>query len=206
MLPDPTIYIVDDDHDARESLRWLIESVGLQAETYSSPTAFLEEFDAARPCCVILDVRMPELNGIDVLQRMREQMIEVPAILVTAYGDIPMSVQAMRAGAVDFIEKPYRDQQLMDRVNECLEQSYRQFHERNRREEILARFALLSPREGEVMSLLVDGSTNKETARTLQISPKTVEAHRSNLMKKMETNSIAALVRMGDVCFSKESP
>ncbi len=196
MGAESTVFVVDDDKAARESLRFLIESVGLACETYASPTDFIEAYDPLRPGCLILDMRMPGLSGLQVQERLHEQNIRVPIIFVTGHGDVPMAVSALKAGAFDFIEKPYSDQQLLDRVQHCIAEDSRRRNEYAERAALRERLAQLTPREREVLERVVAGKPNKVIARELSISGKTVEVHRARVMEKMQTSSLANLVSM----------
>lgn len=190
------VYVVDDDRAVRESLRWLIESVGLEAATFEDPEMLLEACQPERCGCIILDVRMPAMSGLDLQEVLKQRGIEVPVLIVTGHGDVPMAVRALKAGAFDFIEKPYNDQLLLERVQQAIEQHRGKRQAQVRREELQRRLALLTPREREVMEGVVSGESNKHIARRLDLSIKTVEVHRANLMVKMQADSISTLVRM----------
>ena len=191
-----TVSIVDDDDAGRESLRWLIESVGLKVEAYASPIEFLEQFDGSLPGCLVLDIRLPKISGLDVLQTVRERGIETPAIMITAFGDVPMAVRAMKNGAVDFLQKPFNDQELLDRIQQSIEDDGRLREIDRERSEIRNRLDKLTTREREVLDRLVQGKQNKQIAREMDISPKTVEAHRAKVMEKMSAESLVKLVQM----------
>ena len=194
--PRPTVFIVDDDEAMRESLEFLLKSAGLSVEAFDSAEAFLRHLDPAMDGCLLLDVRMPGMSGLDLQARLERDAINLPVILLTAHGDVPMAVRAMRAGAFDFIEKPCNDQVLLDRVNAAVR------HDRQRRDDddaarrVQKRAQHLSPREREVMQLVIEGLLNKQIASRLSISIKTVEVHRARVMEKMEADSLAELVRM----------
>ncbi|MCP5366350.1 MAG: response regulator transcription factor [Hyphomicrobiales bacterium] len=194
--PEPTVFVVDDDEAVRDSLRWLLESVDLAVVTCDSAAAFAEVYRRGRPGCLVTDVRMPGLSGLDLQQRLAEAGVDLPVIVVTGHGDISMAVRAMKAGAFDFIEKPYNDQVMVDVVQAAVAQSLRQGDRRGERLAIEARLAQLTPREREVLDRVVDGGSNKSIARDLAISEKTVETHRARVMEKMEAGSLADLVRM----------
>ena len=192
----PTVSIVDDDDAGRESLRWLIESVGLKVEAFASPIEFLEQFDGSHPGCLVLDIRLPKISGLDVLKTIRDRGIETPAIMITAFGDVPMAVRAMKNGAVDFLQKPFNDQELLDRIQQSIEDDYRLREVDKDRNEIMSRLEKLTVRDREVLSRLVQGKQNKQIAREMDISPKTVEAHRAKVMEKMRADSLVKLVQM----------
>ncbi len=196
MASEPTVFIVDDDRAVCDSLRWLVESVGLDVETHSSAREFLDTYDLERPGCLILDVRMPEMSGIEALKAFADRGLPIPVIVITGHGDVPTAVRAMKLGAVDLIEKPFNDQLLLDRIQECIRQDADNRRELAGRAEIVDRFKTLSPREREVMDLVVAGKSNKVIARQLGTSPKTIEAQRANVMRKLGTGSLAELVQM----------
>jgi FixJ family two-component response regulator len=193
---DPTVFVVDDEAVMRDSLRWLIESTGLRVETYADAPAFLAAIRPNMPGCVILDVRMPGMSGLDLQAELLRRGIDLPAIVVTGHAEVPMAVQAVKAGAIDFIEKPFSDQLLLDRVRQGLELDQRQREARERRTEASRRLGLLTHREREVLDHVVAGKANKEIAAALQLSPKTVEVHRAHVMEKMQVSSVAELVRL----------
>jgi len=191
----PRVLIVDDDDGVRESLSFLLESVGLAHETFATAGDFLEWFDPERCACVLLDVRMPGMSGLQLQQKLRDQQIDVPVIILTAYGDVPMAVRAMRAGAIDFIEKPCNDQLLLERIDLAIQRGKLHRAEQSRREQLQALHQTLTDREQEVMALITEGMSNREAAQALQISAKTVEVHRARAMKKMQASNLAELVR-----------
>jgi FixJ family two-component response regulator len=198
MPPEPTVLIVDDDAQMRESLRNLIRSVGLRVELFASAQEFVQSQHPDAPSCLVLDVRMPGLSGLDLQKQASEAGLEIPIIFITGHGDIPMSVRAMKAGAVEFLTKPFRDQDLLDAIQQALERS------RNAREllagteELRRRFALLTPREREVMERVVAGLLNKQIAAQLGTAETTVKIHRHQVMEKMAADSLPELVRMAD--------
>jgi len=194
--PDPTVWIVDDDEAMRSSLKWLIESVGMQVESHDSATSFLHSFYPGRFGCLLLDVRMPGMSGLELLEHLKEQQMMPPTIIITGHGDVPMAVRAMKTGAVDFIEKPFNDEVLLDSIRRALALEE---HRRDRSAgmaDIADRLSHLTPREHEVMQMVTDGMSNKEIANSLGVSAKTVEAHRARVMEKMQAGSLAELVRM----------
>ena len=196
MQADPTVFVVDDDAAVRESLCWLVESAGLNAESYATAQAFLEAYDPRQPGCLVLDVRMPGLSGLDLQEQLAAQGIMLPVIIITGHGEVPMAVRAMKGGAIDFIEKPFSDQLLLDRAREAIAQDAQNRVEQARRAEVAARLALLTPREREVMEMVVSGKANKQVGASLGISQKTVEAHRAQVMRKTRADSLAKLVQL----------
>ncbi|HUW83133.1 MAG TPA: response regulator FixJ [Phycisphaerae bacterium] len=196
MSPEATVFVVDDDPAVRESLQWLIESVGLNVETYATAQEFLDAFDRDRPGCLVLDVRMPGISGLDLQDRLASQQVRIPVIIITGHADVPMAVRAMKAGVVDFIEKPFSDELLLDRIRAALELDARIRVNQSHRVEVGTYFAQLTPREREVMGLVVAGKSNKQIAAELGLSQKTVEVHRAHVMQKMQAESLAELVQM----------
>lgn len=192
--PDSTVFVVDDDPDIRTSFRWLIESVGLRVETYESADAFLEAYSPDVPGCLVLDVRMPGMSGLDLLDALRQRAIEIPVTIITAYGDVQKAVRAMKNGAIDFIEKPIGDQTLLDRIHQSLDSDRKRREELAEIREIEARIDLLTPREQQVMKLVVKGLSSKEAGEEFEISFKTVEAHRAKIMSKMQAKSVPHLI------------
>ncbi|MBT8438554.1 MAG: response regulator transcription factor [Gammaproteobacteria bacterium] len=191
-----TVYIVDDDDAMRESLTWLIESVGLNVETYASADEFLESYYPGRPGCVLLDVRMPGMSGLELQGHLQKQQVTVPVIMITGHGDVPMAVRAMKSGAIDFIEKPFNDEQLLESIRNALAIDDTRRDQQSFKAEVASRLAQLTPRESEVMDMVTAGKSNKEIANSLGVSAKTVEAHRAKVMEKMEAGSLAELVRL----------
>ena len=192
----PTIYIVDDDDGMRRALTALMTTVGYHAVPFARPTEFLAKFDPKQPGCLVLDVRMPEMSGLEVQQHLNRTGSLLPVILITGHGDIPMAVQAMKDGALDFLQKPFRDQELLDRINAALKQDAENRAAVDRHADLKARAETLTPREREVMALVVDGHANKVIAIDLGLSERTVEIHRANVMEKMGARSVAHLVKM----------
>ncbi len=195
MAREPTVFVVEDDAAHRKSLAWLIGSVALPVETFDSGRAFLDALAPAWPGCVVADLRMPGLSGLDLQQELLARRSLLPIILVSGHAEIPAAVRAMRSGAIDFIEKPFSDQHLLDRIREALEHNAQARGEAARHRELTTRFGRLTQREREVMDAIVAGHANKVIAADLDISPKTVEAHRAHLMTKMRARSVADLVR-----------
>ena len=192
----PVIYIVDDDDGMRRALTTLMTTVGYQAMPFARPAEFLAKYDPNQPSCVVLDVRMPEMSGLEVQQQLNRNGSLLPVILVTGHGDIPMAVQAMKDGAFDFLQKPFRDQELLDRINAALKQDAQNRESVERLADLRQRAESLTPREREVMTLVVDGKANKVIAIDLGLSERTVEIHRANVMEKMAARSVAHLVKM----------
>jgi FixJ family two-component response regulator len=195
---DPVVFIVDDDAPLRETLRGLFRSVGLQAQTFGSAKEFLQVQLPDAPSCLILDVRLPGISGIDFQTELQNAGFHIPIIFVTGYGDVPMTVKAMKAGAVEFLTKPFRDQELLDAVRVALENNRDQREKDKWLGKIKASFDMLTPREFEVISLVSTGLMNKQIAGKLDISEITVKVHRVNGMRKIGAKSLAELVRMAD--------
>ena len=191
-----TVFVVDDDQGVRDSLQLLIKSIGLDAQTYPSAYAFLEAYDPERPGCLVLDVRMPGMSGLELQQELASRGSTLPIIFITAHADVPMAVDAVKAGAADFVQKPFRDQDLIDKIQHAIEENARVRLELADHAQIASRIASLTPREREVMALVVEGKANKVVARTLGLSQRTVEIHRARVMKKMHADSVAQLVEM----------
>jgi FixJ family two-component response regulator len=195
---DGLVFIVDDDAPLRESLKNLIRSVGLRVEAFASAQEFLRSKRPDVPGCLVLDVRLQGLSGLDLQKRMAESDMEIPIIFITGHGDIPMSVRAMKAGAVEFLTKPFRDQDLLDAIQQALERDRKARGQRAEIEELRSRSDSLTPREREVMGLVVTGLLNKQIAGELGTSETTVKIHRHQVMEKMGAGSLAELVRMAD--------
>jgi len=195
---DGVVFVVDDDRSMRESLKDLIQSVGLRVEAFASAQEFLRGERDDLPSCLVLDVRLKGLSGLDLQKRMAENNTEIPIIFVTGHGDIPMSVKAFKAGAVEFLTKPFRDQDLLDAVYDALERDRKARKARAKVEELRGRYGSLTPREREVMTLVVAGLLNKQIAAEVGTSEASVKVHRQHLMQKMGAGSLAELVRMAD--------
>jgi two-component system, LuxR family, response regulator FixJ len=191
-----TVHVIDDDEAVRESLAFMLGTAGINVQTYESATAFLNVASSVRAGCVITDVRMPELSGIDLLRRLQELKCAVPVIVITGHGDVPLAVEAMKIGAADFLEKPFDDEVLLSSVRSALDRHDQDSKRQAERTEIEARLATLSNREREVLEGLVAGLANKQIAFDHGISPRTVEIYRANLMTKMQAASLSDLVRM----------
>jgi two-component system, LuxR family, response regulator FixJ len=194
--PQPVVHIIDDDEGLRESLAFLLRSANLEVRSFESAKAFLDELLHAVPGCVITDVRMPDMSGIELLRRLKELKLGVPVIVITGHGDIALAVEAMKIGATDFFEKPFDDDLLVASVRAALRQQEDQTKRGAERAEIEHRISSLSPREKDVLAGLIEGRANKQIAFDLGISPRTVEIYRANLMNKMQANSLSDLVRM----------
>ena len=195
-LTKATVFVVDDDQAMRNSLKWLIESVGVHVESFASADEFLAQYQPGRAGCLVLDVRMPGMSGLDLQEHLVEHNIHIPVVIITGHGDVPMAVRAMKSGAIDFIEKPFNDEALLDAIRRAiaLEEQQRSLHSEN--VQIQERLAHLTPREREVMEMVTEGRSNKEIANSLGVSAKTIEAHRARVMEKMQAGSLAELVRM----------
>jgi two-component system response regulator FixJ len=192
----PVVHIVDDDEGLRESLAFLLRSASLEVRSFESAKAFLDKLLHAMPGCVITDVRMPDMSGIELLRRLKELKVGVPVIVITGHGDIALAVEAMKMGAADFFEKPFDDALLVASVRAALLQREDQTKRGAERAEIEHRISSLSPREKDVLAGLIEGRANKQIAFDLGISPRTVEIYRANLMNKMQADSLSDLVRM----------
>ena len=195
-MNDPVVHIVDDEAALRGALALLARSVGLKAQTYASASEFLGAYRPGGTGCLLVDVRMPGMSGIDLLERLRTVEGALPAIVMTGHGDVPVAVRAMRAGAIDFIEKPFQDQHLLDLIHEGIRLSADRAARRNVLAAARERIAVLTPREREVLDFLVEGRLNKVIADRLGISPRTVELHRAHIMDKTGARSLSALVRL----------
>jgi FixJ family two-component response regulator len=191
-----TVFIVDDDEAVRGSLKLLLKTIGVPAQAYASAQEFLDTFDAQRPGCLVLDIRMPGMSGLELQEALNARGALLPIIFITGHGDVPMAVEAMQRGALDFLQKPFRDQDLLDRIHKALERDRAGRELLGNRATIRARIAELTPREREVLALVTEGKANKVIAGDLGVSQRTVEIHRAHVMEKMGANSLAHLVRM----------
>ncbi|MBN50452.1 MAG: DNA-binding response regulator [Spongiibacteraceae bacterium] len=194
--PEPTVFIVEDDEAVRDSLRLMLESLGHIVASYGRADEFLEAYDPELPGCLVLDIRMPGMNGMELQRKLNAMTSILPIIFVTGHGDVPMAVEAMQQGAVDFVQKPYREQELLDKIQSAVAQDAENRQELQEVQLIAGRYDDLTPREREVMEMMVDGKANKVIAIDLDISQRTVEIHRARVMEKMSARSLAQLVRM----------
>ena len=191
-----TVYVVEDDEAVRDSLELLLKSDGKPVKTYESATAFLKDYSDKMAGCIVLDIRMPGMDGMELQKKLNEKHSILPIIFVTGHGDVPMAVDAMKEGAVDFIQKPYREEALLEKIEAALKQDLEQRKSLDEKQEIIRRVKSLTPREHEIMDRMIAGQANKVIAIELEISQRTVEIHRSRVMHKMGTHSLAHLVRM----------
>lgn len=196
MSEQQTVFVVDDDQAIRESLQWLLKSVGYLVRCYGSAKDFLAGYNGTVPSCLVLDVRMPGMNGLELQNHLLEHQRCLPIIIVTGHGDVSMAVRAMKAGAIDFLQKPYNDQALLDRIQQALEICRLRCRAHHELVYIRQNFRNLTPREREVATLVVAGKANKIIAIELGLSPKTIEVHRANVMKKMQAKSLSELVQI----------
>jgi two-component system response regulator FixJ len=192
----PTVYVVDDDDGMRRALDTLLSTVGYRTAVFSRPSEFLANFKIDSPGCLVLDIRMPDMSGLELQQHLNRVGSMLPVIFITGHGDVPMAVQAMKEGAFEFVQKPFRDQDLLDRINHALKQDAENRNTVARRTEVLHRLESLTPRERQVMDLVVDGAANKVIAIDLDLSERTVEIHRAKVMEKMGARSVAHLVKL----------
>ena len=194
----PIVFVVDDDPSVRRAIKRLVESVGLQVELFASPQEFLQRGRCDVPGCLVLDIRLPGKSGLDFQRELAEANIPIPIIFITAHGDIPMTVRAMKAGAVEFLPKPFRDQDMLDAIQVALERDAARRKQESEIATLRERYESLTPREREVLPLVVSGLLNKQIAANLGTSEATVKVHRSQLMRKMGADSLADLVRMAE--------
>ena len=194
----PTVFIIDDDAGVRASIQDLVESVGLRAESFATAQNFLSHVQRDGPSCLVLDVRLPDTSGLDLQQKLSRAGLRIPIIFITGYADIPMTVKAMKSGAVEFLTKPFRDQDLLDVIHRALKRDRQIREKQSQLAELQQRYNTLSAREREVMSLVVSGMLNKQIAGELGASETTVKIHRGRVMQKMQAKSLPDLVRMAD--------
>jgi FixJ family two-component response regulator len=197
-LPDPIVFVVDDDPAICEAIRRLIGSVGLRVETYGATREFLAAQRPDVPACLVLDVRLPDVSGLEFQRELADAHIQIPIIFITGHADIPMTVRAMKAGAVEFLTKPFRGQELLDAIQEAIAKDRLAWSERQETADLAARFASLTSREKEVLALVVSGLLNKQIAGELGTSELTIKTHRGRVMQKMEADSLADLVKMSE--------
>jgi two-component system, LuxR family, response regulator FixJ len=191
-----TVYVVDDDDGMRRALSLLLNTVGYKTAAFASPKEFLDKFRPDVPGCLVLDIRMPGMSGLELQQHLNRMGSMLPVIFITGHGDVPMAVQAMKEGAFEFVQKPFRDQDLLDRINHALELDKENRTTLALRADVSRRFESLTPREKQVMGMVVDGAANKVIAIDLGLSERTVEIHRAKVMEKMGTRSVAHLVKL----------
>ena len=194
----PTVFIVDDDRGMRQSIQDLVESVGLRAESFATGGEFLKRKPTNDPSCLVLDVRLPQMSGLDFQRQLAEAGMQIPIIFVTAHGDVPMSVRALKSGAVEFLTKPFRDQDLLDAIQQALQRDRAELDRQAEIHDLQERYGTLTAREQQVMALVVSGMLNKQIASEIGASEATVKIHRGNVMHKMQAGSVVDLVRMSD--------
>jgi FixJ family two-component response regulator len=194
----PTVYIVDDDSGVRRAVQDLVESVGLRAESFATGQEFLNKKRTSDPSCLVLDVRLPQMSGLDFQHMLADVGVQIPIIFITAHGDIPMSVRALKSGAVEFLTKPFRDQDLLDAIQQALQRDRATLEQRDELHDLQGRYSILTARERDVMGLVVAGMLNKQIASEIGISEATVKIHRGNVMQKMQAGSLIELVRIAD--------
>ena len=196
ITPNPTVYVVDDDPSIRRLVAWLMERDGVQVQSYASAEAFLEGFRPGSPACLVLDLTLGGMDGLDLQASLKERLIEMPIVFMSATGDIPRAVEAVKRGAVDFVVKPFDYRKLVELIRQCLARSAVALNRHRESAAMTAGLAALTPREREIMDLVVAGKLNRMIAEELAVSIKTVEAHRARIMEKLQVNSVAELVRL----------
>lgn len=196
MQSDAIVHVVDDDAAICQSLALLMHSVGMNVQCHTSAKAFLDTFDATKPSCLLLDIRMPEMSGMELQQELRRREIQIPVIILTGHANVALAVRAMKAGAMDVIEKPFHDQDLLDSVTTALAKSIEMLQAQHRQTTFLERASLLSPREQEIMNMYINGKCGKAIASDLDISPKTVNVHRGHILEKMQVKSMIELAHL----------
>jgi two-component system response regulator FixJ len=199
MATEPVVHVIDDDDSARDSLAFLLDCAGLKVQTYPSAIAFLEGVDGMAHGCIVTDVRMPEMNGVELVGKLKEMGVPDPVIVITGHADVPMAIEAMKKGVSDFIEKPFSDELILTAVHAALADAGNRLERQAQKDSITARLHSLSQREREVLDGLIEGKANKVIAFDLEISARTVEVYRANVMAKMQARSLSELVRMAMV-------
>jgi FixJ family two-component response regulator len=194
----PTVFIIDDDRGMRQAVQDLVESVGLRAESFATALEFLSRQTPSEPSCLVLDVRLPQMSGLDFQRRLTEIGLQIPIIFITAHGDVPMSVRALKSGAVEFLTKPFRDQELLDAIQQALQRDRAAREQQAEVAGLHGRYEALTAREREVMGLVVSGMLNRQIASKIGASEATVKIHRGNVMQKMHAGSLIDLVRIAD--------
>ena len=194
----PSVFIIDDDRGMRQSIQDLVESVGLHAESFATAEEFLNRKRTNDPSCLVLDVRLPQMSGLDFQRQLAEAGMQIPIIFVTAHGDVPMSVRALKSGAVEFLTKPFRDQDLLDAIQQALQRDRAAQQQQAEIHDLQEHYGALTAREQQVMALVVSGMLNKQIASEIGASEATVKIHRGNVMRKMQAGSVVDLVRMAD--------
>jgi FixJ family two-component response regulator len=194
----PTVFIIDDDRSVRQAIQDLVESVGLRCESFAAAQEFLSRKPTDGPCCLVLDVRLPHISGLDFQRQLAHAGVQIPIVFITGHGDIPMTVKAMKSGAVEFLTKPLRDQELLDAIQQALERDRVTREQQNEIDNLRERYTTLTAREREVMSLVASGMLNKQIGSQLGASETTIKIHRGRVMEKMQAGSFAELVRMAD--------
>ncbi len=194
--PEAVVYVVDDDDSFRDSLTWLVESMGFDVRAFASARAFLEDYRGDCPGCLVLDVRMRGMNGVELLEILPEKHIKIPTIIMSAFGDVPTAVRAMKAGAVEFLEKPFSDQALLDQIERAVARDRERREKSKRRIVVRQRVDSLTPRELEVLVLIGAGMSHPDIAQKIDVKVRTVAVHRANILKKMKATSTADLIRM----------
>ncbi|SDR63843.1 two component transcriptional regulator, LuxR family [Rhizobiales bacterium GAS113] len=202
-MSEPTVFIVDDDEAVLDSIAELVSSVGLRVATFSSAQQFRDGFDSEQPGCLVLDVRMAHMSGLELQQELNAIGARIPIVFISGHADIPVAIKTIKAGAVDFVQKPYRDQQLLDSINDALRRDVVDRRGADARDGVAVRLALLTQREREVMDQVVKGLSSKSIARALNISYRTVELHRSHILDKLGVRSVAELIRL---VFERDAP